>query len=163
MTTFSIKQKMFAFGDDFSIKDSHGDEVYYVDGKAFSFGADLSILNKKKEKIARIRQALMAMVPTYYIYKGDALIGTVKKKLFTFRPQFKILTKLEKELLIVGNFVLFDYTFYRENKVVASASKRIIAMTDSYGVEVSPGEDEILILASAIVVDLVLHPKHKKS
>ncbi len=37
-----MKQKLFSWGDDFTIKDAEGREVYLVDGKAFSIGAKLS-------------------------------------------------------------------------------------------------------------------------
>ena len=38
-------------------------------------------------------------------------------------------------------------------------SKKYFSWTDTYGVDISRGEDEILILASAVVVDLCCHEK----
>jgi uncharacterized protein YxjI len=34
-------------------------------------------------------------------------------------------------------------------------------MADTYGVEVGPGEDDVLILASAVVIDLCMSPDNK--
>ena len=42
--------------------------------------------------------------------------------------------------------------------VVATVSKRWFSWTDTYGIEIAPGEDPVLILASAVVVDQSCHP-----
>ena len=39
---YVMKQKLFAWGDDFTIKTEDGREVFFVDGKAFSLGDKLS-------------------------------------------------------------------------------------------------------------------------
>jgi uncharacterized protein YxjI len=40
---------------------------------------------------------------------------------------------------------------------VATVSKRWFAWTDTYGIEVDDKEDAVLILASAVVVDMACH------
>jgi hypothetical protein len=35
---YLMKQKLFAFGDDFTITDEQGNDTFFVDGRAFSFG-----------------------------------------------------------------------------------------------------------------------------
>jgi uncharacterized protein YxjI len=37
-------------------------------------------------------------------------------------------------------------------------SKRWFSWSDTYGVEVGDDEDPVLILASAVVIDLIAHP-----
>jgi uncharacterized protein YxjI len=39
---YLMKQKVFAWGDDFRIKDEGGNDMFFVDGRAFSFGKKLS-------------------------------------------------------------------------------------------------------------------------
>jgi len=39
---YLMKEKILAWGDDFTIRDESGREVFYVDGKIFSFGDKLS-------------------------------------------------------------------------------------------------------------------------
>jgi uncharacterized protein YxjI len=36
-----MRQKLFAWGDDFLINDGSGRDVFFVDGKAFSLGHQL--------------------------------------------------------------------------------------------------------------------------
>jgi uncharacterized protein YxjI len=40
---------------------------------------------------------------------------------------------------------------------VATVSKRWFSLRDTYGIEIADGEDDVLILASAVVVDQVCH------
>ena len=40
---------------------------------------------------------------------------------------------------------------------VATVSKQWFTWTDTYGVEIADGEDDILILASTVVIDMVCH------
>ena len=37
-------------------------------------------------------------------------------------------------------------------------SKRWFSWSDTYGIDINKGEDDVLILASAVVIDLVSHP-----
>ncbi len=39
---YVMKQKLFSWGDDFYIRDADGNDVFYVNGKAFSLGNQLS-------------------------------------------------------------------------------------------------------------------------
>jgi uncharacterized protein YxjI len=55
-----------------------------------------------------------------------------------------------------------EYTFTRGEKVVATVSKQWFALGDTYGVEVADGEDDILLLASAVVVDMSCHGDGKR-
>ena len=50
-----------------------------------------------------------------------------------------------------------DYTFTRNGEDVAYVSKKWFSLSDSYGVEVAKGEDDVLILASTVVIDMACH------
>ena len=44
---------------------------------------------------------------------------------------------------------------------VASVSEKYFSWTDTYGIDVPHGEDPILIIASAVVIDLCCHDRKK--
>jgi len=58
-----------------------------------------------------------------------------------------------------GDFFDHEYEFMRGDRVVGTVSKRWIALTDSYGIDVAAGMDDALILACAVVIDLCCHEK----
>ena len=62
---YVMKQKLFAFGDDFTIKDENGRDAFFVDGKAFSLGDQLSFQDMQGKELAYIKQKLFAWGKTY--------------------------------------------------------------------------------------------------
>ena len=50
-----------------------------------------------------------------------------------------------------------EYTFSRGSGTAASVSKKWFSWSDTYGVDVDPGEDDLLILASTVVIDMACH------
>jgi uncharacterized protein YxjI len=81
---YLMKQKLFSWGDDFTIKDDAGNDRFFVDGKAFSLGNQLSFQDMAGNELAYIRQKLLSWGPTYEISRGDQLLAVVHKELFTF-------------------------------------------------------------------------------
>ena len=156
---YVMRQKFFALGDDFQIRDEAGNEVFYVDGRALSFGDKLSFRDAHGAELAFISQRLMAWGPTYEIWRDGRLAAVVKKKLFTlFHHRFTVDVPGPDDLEAEGDFTDHEYEFRRGGRVVAVVSKRWFSWTDTYGIDVDDGEDDVLVLASAVVVDLACHP-----
>lgn len=152
---YAIKQKAIAIGEDFSIYDELGKEAYYVDGHALSIGKKLVVYDSRKREVARIRQRLFALRPTFVIYENGSRSAVVKKTL-GLRPRFVIDIPGTRDYTVTGNFVLHEYRFVRDRREVAVVSKQFFATTDTYGVDINGG-GIVLILCTAIIIDLVLH------
>ena len=160
---YVMKERILSWGDDFKIRDESGRDVFYVDGKVFSFGDKLSFKDMAGNELALIDQKMLSIGPTYEIYRGGQRAAVVKKKLFTLlRAKFTVDVPGPNDLEAQGSFLEHDYTFTRNGREVARVSKKWFRMSDTYGVEVAPGEDDVLILASAVVIDLCMHPDEKR-
>lgn len=160
---YVMKQKILAWGDDFTIKDEHGRDAFHVDGKVFSFGDKLKVHGPGGEELAVIDQKMLSIGPTYEIYRGGKHVATVKKKLLTFfRDKFYVDVPGPDDLEVHGSILDREYTFTRHGKTVASVSKRFFSFRDSYGIDVAEGEDDVLIVAAAVVIDLVSHDDEKR-
>ena len=61
---------------------------------------------------------------------------------------------------VTGSFFDMEYSFKRRGREVARVSKTYFSWSDTYGVEIDEGEDDISILATAAVIDLVCHGKN---
>ncbi|HBO44211.1 MAG TPA: hypothetical protein DD670_09820 [Planctomycetaceae bacterium] len=155
---YIMKQKLFCWGDDFCIKDDQQQAVFFVDGKALSFGDKLSFQDMAGNELAHITQKLLVWGPTYEIYRGERLAAVVKKKLFTFfHCQFTVDVPGPDDLEAEGDFLDHEYSFSRHGRTAATVSKRWFSWTDTYGVDIADGEDDVLILASTVVIDMVCH------
>ncbi len=159
---YLMKQKLFSFGDDFVIKDETGGDAFFVDGKVWSIGDKLSFQDMRGNELATIRQRLLSFGPSYEITYGGGT-ATVKKHLFTFlHCAFTIDVPGPGDLDAKGDLIDHEYTFSRGGRDVASVSKRWFAMRDVYGVDIAEGEDDVLILASTVVIDMCCHKDSKK-
>lgn len=160
---YLMKQKLFCFGNDFVIKNAAGDETFFVDGKVFSIGKKLSFQDMNGKELAFIEQKLLSWGPTYEIYRDGELAAVVKKHLFTFfRCAFTVDVPGPDDIEAQGSFLDMEYSFTRGTETVAEVSKRWFAFSDTYGVDIADGEDDVLILASTVVIDMVCHADNKR-
>ena len=159
---YVMRERILSWGDDFTIKDTDGRNAYQVDGKVFSFGDKLSFQDMEGHELVRIEQKLLSIGPQYEIVRGDETVAVVKKHLFTLlRARFTVDVPGPDDLEARGNFVDHEYVFERGGREVARASKKWLTLSDTYAIDIDEGQDDVLILASAVVIDLVAHPDKK--
>ena len=157
-----MRERILSWGDDFTIRNAEGEDAYYVDGKVFSFGDKLSFRDAQGNEVAFIDQKLLTIGAQYEIIRGGRTVAVVKKHMFTlFRARFTVDVPGPDDLEAKGNFLDHEYTFERNGRDVARVSKKWFSLTDTYGIDIDEQEDDVLILASAVVIDLVSHPDQK--
>ena len=155
---YQLRQKFWTLTNDFTIQDHAGRDVVRVTGKFFSFGHDLTFRDMGGQELLRIKQQLLNWGPTFAITQGDTELAVVKKHLFTFfNCKFTVDVPGPDDLEATGSFLEHDYRFERHGEPVAQVSKQWLTLTDYYGVDIAPGENDALILASVVVIDLCCH------
>ena len=159
---YTMRQDLIAFGDDYTIKDADGREVYKVDGKAFTLLREkLAFEDMQGHELAFIRQRLIALTDSYEILRDGKVAAVVKKDLINlFRCGFTVDVPGPDDLEAKGNLLEHEYSFRRGSREVAEVSKKWFTIRDTYGIDVAEGEDPVLILASAVVIDLICHGKN---
>lgn len=156
---YVLKQKLLSWGDDYTIRDEQGTDRYFVDGKALSLGAKLSFQDMAGNELAFINQRLLKLNPTYEIHRDGALVAVVTRKLLSFlHHRFVVDVPGENDLEAEGNLLDHEYTFRRGDSVVATVTKQWVTLRDTYTIDIADGEDDVLILASAVVIDEACHP-----
>jgi uncharacterized protein YxjI len=159
---YLLRQKMLSFADDFQIKNESGDDAFLVKGRVFSVAKQLDLEDLAGNALVSIAQQLMSWGPTYVISKDSGPIATVKKELFNFFSyRFDIELSEGSSMEASGDFSNHEYAITSGGQQVASISKQWFALTDTYGVEVAEGQDNVLVLAIAVVIDMVCHPDQK--
>jgi uncharacterized protein YxjI len=160
---YQMRQKILCLGDDYIIRDRDGRELYYVDGRALSIGDKLSFQDMAGHELAFIRQRILAFGKTYDIERSG---GTTRihKDLFTFfNCRFSVDVPGPNDLEARGNFLDMEYEFADTGgRVVATISKRWFTLADTYGIEIADGQDDVLILCAAVVIDLCCHGDRKR-
>ena len=159
---YKIRQKIFSFGDNFTIKDDMDQDCYIVKGKVFSLGDKLKILDIQGNELISIQQQIFRLLPEYYLFNdGGKQLAKIKKAFTLFKHRFSI-DSIMGEFEMQGNFLAHDFNILNNNKVVASVNKKWLSLADSYMVEVSEEEDQAFMLALVIVIDQVIHDNKSK-
>jgi uncharacterized protein YxjI len=162
MGRYVMKQDWWCWGNDYTVRDAGGRDVFRVDGKVFTIGEKLSLDDLSGRELAFISQKLLSWGPTYEIWTGGRLAAVVKKSVFTlFRCEFTVDVPGPDDLVAEGDFWEHEYAFTRHGRSVASVSKKYFSWTDTYGIDVDDREDPLLVLASAVVIDLCCHQDRK--
>lgn len=158
---YMMKQKLMSFGDDYTIQDDEGNDLFFVDGKAFSIGSKLSFQDMDGNELAYISQKLLALKKTFRIYRNDEMFAEVSKDWTFFKDNFTIDVPGPNDYEVKGDFIDHEYEFIRSGKTVATVSKRFFSIRDTYGIDIVEGEDDITILSTAVVIDQICHESDK--
>jgi uncharacterized protein YxjI len=152
---YIIRERFIHFGEDSDITDDQGRVVFQVDGRVFSLHNLLIVRDSEGTEVARVQRKLMALRPTYEISSHGQELAEVRKKLFTvFHDKFTIDVPGPDDLEMDGDILSHEYVIRRGGQTAATVSKRWIALTATYGVDIAPGENDALILASVLALDL---------
>jgi uncharacterized protein YxjI len=152
---YVIREKFFRLGEDSQITDESGNPVYEVDGKVWSLHDTLKMRDMRGQEVATVKRQLIALTPTYTIERPGQDATQVRKHFINlFGDRFTIDIPGPNDLELVGDLFDHEYQVKRGGDVVATVSKRWLTLTDTYGVETAPGEDDVLLLASALALDL---------
>ena len=161
MTMYVIRERMFRLGEDSDITDEAGQPVLHVDGKVMSLHNRLILRDPAGREVGQVHRKLAALRPTYEISIDGKDVAEVRRQLFTpLGERFTIDVHREGEMEISGDLLSHEFTIEWDGQTVATISKRWLTATASYAVEVAPGEDDVLILASVLALDLALDAEH---
>jgi uncharacterized protein YxjI len=152
---YIIRERFFRLGEDSDITDEFGRPVLQVDGKVLSLHNTLIVRDMSGTEVAKVERELVTLRPTYRITQQGQKVAEVRKKLFSpFVDRFTIDIPGPDDMTMTGSLLEHDYIITRGDRLVATISKQWISLTDTYGVDIAPGEDDLLILCSVLALDL---------
>jgi uncharacterized protein YxjI len=152
---YLIRERFFRLGEDSDITDDQGRPVLHVDGRLLSLHDRLVLRDPDGREVAQVHRKLVALRPTYRITVGGEEAAEVRKHFFTpFGDRFTIDVPGPDDLEMQGDLFDHEFTIQRGGRTVATVSKRWFSMRDTYAVDVAEGEDDLLILASVLALDL---------
>ena len=148
---YRMVEKLATIGDDFFIENARGQRAFKVDGKAVR-ARDTTIfrdmqgneLCKIQEKVARVKDSMEIEGP------GGKRVALVQKAMITpLRERFTVQLEGGPDLEVQGNLLSHEYRIGN----VATISQKWFRVRDSYGVEIAPGQNDVLILAVTVAID----------
>lgn len=155
---YRMREKLISIGDDFWIENGAGERIFKVNGKAARIRATFRIEDGAGHELLTIQERKLRVRDTMVIERAGDTLATVRKAMITpLRERFKVELAGGGEYEVKGNIVDHEYTFERDGRDVAQVSKRWFRVRDTYGVEIEPGEEDVLVLAATVAIDDMTH------
>jgi uncharacterized protein YxjI len=152
---YLIRERFFRLGEDSDITDEQGQPVLHVDGKVLTLHDRLVLRDPAGREVAQVHRKLVTLRPTYQISVAGHKVAEVRKHLFTpFVDKFTIDIPGPHDLEMTGDLFDHEYTIRRGDQTVATISKRWFSGRDTYAVDIASDQDDLLILASVLALDL---------
>jgi len=155
-----MRQRVVAFGDDFDIENSAGQKVFHVDGKMLRIRDTLIFRDMQGNELLRIQERIVRIKDTMSIDSPQGqVLAVVKKALITpLRDRWTVKIGDGPDLEVQGSVLDHEYNIGEGPNLVAEISKKWFRIRDTYGVSIRPGQNDILILAISVAVDMMAHP-----
>jgi uncharacterized protein YxjI len=157
---YQMRQKMVSIGDDFWIENERGEKVYKVDGKALRVRSTLIFEDRNGQELCKIQEKMARVRDTMDIEGANGQPNaSLKKAMITpLRERYTLNIQGGPDIEIQGNILAHDYKFEQGGRKVAEVSQKWFRVRDSYGVEIEPGQNDILILAATVAIDMISEP-----
>ena len=143
-----FKQRLFSWFDSYDIYDEDGNVVYEVKGQ-LDWGHCLKVYQSNVH-LATIKQVLLTFILRFEIYKDDQYVGSISKEFSFFVPRYNIDFN---GWHIEGDIFEWDYQIYDGSKVIASISKELFNLTDTYVLNIIDPKDALDVLAFVLAID----------
>jgi uncharacterized protein YxjI len=157
---YRMMQQLADFGDDFFIQCDRGEKMFKVDGKALRVRDTLVFRDMDGNEVCKIQQRPVQVRDTFEVEgpTGETLVTVMKSMITPLRDRFTIRIGKGPDLSVQGNILDHEFRIGNERQTVAVVSKKWFRARDSYGVEIGPGEIDILILAATVCIDQMVNP-----
>jgi uncharacterized protein YxjI len=160
---YAVREKLFSIGDDFWITDEQGGRAFLVDGKVLRLRQTLEIQDPGGRVLVTVRKKLIAMHETMEIEQDGAAAATVRKALVSpLHHRSSIDLADGSRLEAVGNILDKEFEITAGGQVLARISRAWFRIRDTYGVDVAPGQDDVLFLAIAVALDRIQHDEEER-
>jgi uncharacterized protein YxjI len=158
---YQMRQNLVSIGDDFWIENDRGQRMYRVDGKALRVRQTLAFEDARGHEVCKIQERMLRVKDSMEIEgpHGER-VAMVKKALISpIRDRWTVKIGDGPDMEVHGNILDHEYSFEDRGRTVAEVSKKWFRVRDTYGVEVAPGQDDAVVLATTVAIDMMAHPE----
>ena len=154
-----FRQRVFSWFDTYDITDGIGATVFSAKGKFSLWGHKLLILDNNGQEIGMLKESRMRIRPQFKVFVQGVLKGKIIKRISLFRPKFKFTFNPWE---VKGNLFAFDYQIFDGQNVVATVSKELFHLSDTYTIDVNNPQDALLVLMVVFGIDIAKERKVRR-
>jgi uncharacterized protein YxjI len=156
---YQMREKLVSIGDDFWIENGQGQKAFKVDGKALRVRKTLNFEDARGQVLCKIQERMLRVKDSMEVEDAHGKrVALVKKAIISpVRDRFTVKVKNGPDLEVKGNILDHEYSIGEGRDKIAEVSKKWFRIRDTYGVEIEPGQDDIVILAVTVCIDQMAH------
>ena len=145
-----LKEKILSVLDSFNVYDEKDDIYFIVKGKV-ALTHKTAIYDTKGREVGMVKEKIIDILPTFNLYKDGEKVGECKKKISVIKPKFEIDFNGWE---IKGDWLEWDYSIVdKKGKNVATISKKLLRLTDTYVIDVKEEADALDALMVVLAID----------
>lgn len=145
-----IKQRVFTWGDKFSVYDEAGNVRYTVEGEVFTWGKKLHLYDLSGNEVAFIQQKVFSFLPKYYVFQNGFQTAEITKEFVFFRDRY---TVHGPDWQVHGDFFSHEYEVVQGARTIVTVSREWFTWGDTYRLSIAPDADTALAIAVVLVID----------
>ena len=130
--------------------------------KFFTIGDELTLTDLQGEELFRIKQRVMSLFGAYDVYKQSKVCATIKRRATLFRPKLDIESD-DGNFEIEGDFWDYNFSILKDGHTIGTIEKEWLTLRDSYKLTVNDSELETLFISMVIAIDNCLHNEKKNT
>ena len=161
---YIMRQRVMALGQDFYINNAAGQPMFKIDGKVRLIKESLKFRDLHGNLLYQLDERVLRIRESFDILKPDGSVAAkVHNAIFDpLRERFTIELPRSaegsgQELTTMGKVIWAQYDVLRQGRPIAKISKQFSWIgRDQYVVDILPGEDDCLILAITVVIDMMV-------
>lgn len=158
MTVYVVKEKVNLIRDAFTItnKDT-GKAVYQIKAQSVSWGDKVSFQDTSGNELAYIKQVKVAtLYPKYEIMRNDELWGELSTEAISTKKELLLDIPGPNDYKVAGDMMAWHFTVTRtETGALAGTIDKKWGFTDTYGVKIEEGEDDVAVLLITICINQI--------
>jgi len=155
MPTYRVREKMLSIGDDMWIENDAGERVFKLNGKALRVRRTMVFEDTEGRELCKIQGRVLRVRDSMEIEDPDGKrIAMIKKAVISpLRERWVVDRPDAPDLKVQGRVLDHEYKIEEDGHKIAEVSKRWFRVRDTYGVEIAPGQNDILVLAVTAAID----------
>jgi len=156
---YIMRQRMVALGQDFYINNSAGQPCFKIDGKVRLVKESLKFRDMQGDLIYKLDEKVLRIRESFNILDAnDRLVAKVHNAIFDpLREKFTIELANGETMTTSGKVIWAQYDIEHGGRQAAKISKQFSWIgRDQYVVDILQGEDDLLILAITVVIDMMV-------
>lgn len=151
-----IRQKVMTVGDKYDITDERGRIYFHVESELLAIPARIRLFDINKNEVLLIKRNISFPLASYEILRDGQTVAGVKSEFALFSSKITVTSDTDS-FQVDGDLFSMNFTLLRNGQPFAGIHKELIAIGDSYELDIFDDIDIALACALVIIIDNLHH------